>query len=249
MKEKHSCDEYDDPNFDLTVLPVKKDNHGIQLRRPIHPILPDCKQGANLLMCSSVRSGKSNLLCNILMNSNFFKDCFEDVYIFSQTIHQDQTTRRLLDAFPATCYDSFDENKLMRIIDHQKQFPDEERPAIAIILDDLQNLKPKSPFYNLATNFRHYGIGLLCYSVQNFKMIPPIVRSNATNLLIGTNNAHQIKQIAQEYGDSFGGEDNFIRYHRVAVPERFNFLYGRLDQYPAKLHKNFDVKPIYEDDY
>ena len=56
-----------------------------------------------------------------------------------------------------------------------------------------------------------------------------------------------MKQVAQEYGDNFGGEDNFIRQHRIAVPERFNFLYSRLDQYPAKLHKNFDTKVLYED--
>jgi len=78
-------------------------------------------------------------------------------------------------------------------------------------------------------------------------MIPPIVRSNVTNLLIGTLNSQQMKQIAQEYGDSFGGEDNLIRQHRIAVPERFNFLYGRLDQYPAKLHRNFETKVLYED--
>jgi hypothetical protein len=238
----------DDTDFDLTILPVKKDNHGMNLRRPVHPILPNVSQGANMLICSSVRSGKSNLLCNLMLNSNFMKDAFQDVYIFSSTIHQDQTTRKLRDAFPATVYDSFDENKLMRIIDHQKSFEDEDRPCIAIILDDLQGIKARSPFYTLATNFRHYGIGFLCYTIQNFKMVPPIVRSNVTNLLIGTNNAHQIRQLGQEYGDSFGGEDNFIRYHRVAVPERFNFLYARLDQYPAKLHKNFDVKPIYEDE-
>ena len=119
--------------------------------------------------------------------------------------------------------------------------------SIAIILDDLQNIKAKSPFFNLATNFRHYGIGLLVYTVQSFKMIPPIVRNNATNFLLGTLNTHQMKQIAEEYGDAFGGEDNFIRQHRVAVPERFNFLYGRLDEYPAKLHRNFEEKVLYED--
>lgn len=245
MKDCQTCSEND---FDLTILPVRKDNHGMNIRRPTHPILPNVQQGANMLICSSVRSGKSNLLCNLMLNSNFMKDCFQDVYIFSSTIHQDQTTRKLREAFPATCYDSFDEQKLLRIIDHQKSYEDEDRPCIAIILDDLQNIKAKSPFYTIATNFRHYGIGFLCYTVQNFKMIPPIVRSNVTNLLIGTNNQHQLRQIGQEYGDSFGGEDNFIRYHRMAVPERFNFLYGRLDQYPAKLHKNFDTKPIYEDD-
>ena len=235
-------------DFDLTILPVRKDNHGINVRRPTHPILPNIEQGANMMICSSVRSGKSNLLCNLLLNSNFMKDCFQDVYIFSSTIHQDQTTRKLREAFPATCYDTFDENKLLRILDHQKSFDDDERPCIAIVLDDLQNIKARSPFYTLATNFRHYGVGLLCYTIQNFKMVPPQVRSNVTNLLIGTNNAHQLKQIGLEYGDACGGEDNFIRIHRTAVPERFNFLYGRLDQFPAKFHRNFETKPIYEDE-
>ena len=234
-------------NYDLTILPVKRDNHGINIRRPTHYILPKVDQGANLVIVSSVRSGKSNLLVNLMLNSNFLKDAFDDVYIFSSTIHQDQTSRKLRDAFPATCYDHFDENKLLKILDHQKSFDDEERPSIAIILDDLQNIKVKSPFYNLATNFRHYGIGLLVYTVQNFKMIPPMVRNNATNLLIGTLNSQQMKQIAQEYGDAFGGDDNFIRQHRIAVPERFNFLYGRLDEYPAKLHRNFEEKVLYED--
>lgn len=234
-------------SFDLTILPVKKDNHGIHIRRPIHPILPDVEKGAALLSVSSVRSGKSNLLVNLMLNSNFLKDAFDDVYIFSSTIHQDQTSRKLRDAFPSTSYENFDENKLLKIIDHQKSYEDEDRPSIAIILDDITTLKPKSPFFNLATNFRHHGIGLLVYTVQNFKMIPPIVRSNVTNLLIGTLNSQQMKQIAQEYGDSFGGEDNLIRQHRIAVPERFNFLYGRLDQYPAKLHRNFETKVLYED--
>tara|TARA_R100000700_G_scaffold40925_3_gene58519 strand:- start:1007 stop:1744 length:738 start_codon:yes stop_codon:yes gene_type:complete len=240
-------DQEKDENFDLTILPVKKDNHGIRIRRPIHPILPDVHKGANMIIVSSVRSGKSNLLVNLMMNSNFLKDAFDDVYIFSSTIHQDQTSRKLRDAFPASSYDHFDENKLMRILDHQKQFEDEDRPSIAIILDDITTLKPKSPFFNLATNFRHHGIGLLVYTVQNFKMIPPVVRSNATNLLIGTLNSQQMKQVAEEYGDNYGGPDNFIRQHRIAVPERFNFLYGRLDQYPAKLHRNFDTKVLYED--
>jgi len=246
-KKEINYDDNVDDTFNLEVLPVRKDNSGIRLRRPIHPILPNANQGASTLIISSVRSGKSNLLVNLMLNSNFYKDAFDDVYIFSSTINQDQTSRKLRDAFPITCYDSFDESKLMRILDHQKSYEDEDRPAICIILDDLQGIKARSPFYTLATNFRHAGVGGLFYAFQNLKMVPPIVRANATNLLIGTNNAHQMKQIAQEWGDSFGGEDNFIRYHRIAVPERFNFLYARLDQYPAVLHKNFDIKPLYED--
>ena len=246
MKEK-PCDEKEHTEFDLTVLPVKKENHGLNIRRPVHPLLPDIGQGASTIICSSVRSGKSNLLVNLILNPNFFRDAFTDVYVFSSTLYQDQTSKKLLDAFPATCYDSFDERKLQRILDHQKSFEDEDRPAIAIILDDLQGIKAKSLFFTIATSFRHFGASLF-YVVQNFKMIPPIVRSNATNLFIGTNNSHQLKQVALEYSGSYGGEDNFLRYHALAVPERYNFLYCRLDVFPCTMHKNFEEKAIYEDE-
>ncbi len=232
---------------DLTILPVKQDKFGINVRRATHPLLPKIEEGANTIIVSSVKSGKTNLLANLLLNSNMLKDAMDEIYIFSNTIFQDSTGRKLLEAFPNTCYDTFDEGKLMRILDYQKSFDDEDRPSIGIILDDIQSLKPKSLFFTISTSFRHYGIGLLCYVVQNFKMIPPIVRSNATNLLIGTINSQQIKQIAEEYGGHFGGTDNFVRQHRLAVPARYNFLYARLDDFPAKLHKNFDIKPIYED--
>jgi hypothetical protein len=78
-------------------------------------------------------------------------------------------------------------------------------------------------------------------------MVSPIVRNNATNLILGTLNQQQLKQISEVYGENFGGEENLMRFHRIAVPERFNFLYGRLDEYPAKLHKAFDPKVLYED--
>ncbi len=235
-------------NFDLTVLPVKQDAFGINIRRPFHPILPKINQGALLITVASVRSGKTNLLTNIFGNSNFFRDAFDAVYIFSSTIAQDQTGRRLKEMFPTTTYDTFDESKLQRILDFQMQQDEDDREAIAIMLDDLPNyLKPKSLFFTLASNYRHYGIGLLSYSVQSFKMIPPIVRNNATNLLLGTLNPSQLEQLSAEYSENFGGKENFKRMYRIAVPERFNFLYARLDEHPAILHKNFDDKILFQE--
>ena len=235
-------------NFDLTILPVRQDNYGVNIRRPYHPLLPKIDKGANVLMVSSSGSGKSSILCNILLNNNFYKDAFDDVYVFSTTIHQDQTGRRIKEAFPATSYDSFDESRLQKILDYQDSFESEERPAIAIILDDLPNtLRPKSLFFTLSTNYRHHGIGLLLYSVQSFKMVSPIVRNNASNLILGTVNSSQLKQISDTYAENFGGEDNFTRYYRLAVPERFNFLYAKLDEFPNKLYKAFEDRVLYED--
>ena len=83
--------------------------------------------------------------------------------------------------------------------------------------------------------------------VQSFKMIPPIVRNNATNLLLGTLNPSQLEQLSAEYSENFGGKENFKRMYRIAVPERFNFLYARLDEHPAILHKNFDDKILFQE--
>tara|TARA_R100000353_G_scaffold172757_1_gene138312 strand:- start:1617 stop:2348 length:732 start_codon:yes stop_codon:yes gene_type:complete len=240
---------HSDENFDLTILPVKKDHYGINTRRPIHPILPNIHEGSLCIACSAPRTGKSSLVANLFLNSNFMKDAFSEVYYFSSTLHQDTTGRKMLEAYPATSYEDFDENKLMKILDSQKRYEDDERPSIAIVLDDLPStLKPKSLFFTLASSYRHYGIGMLLYSIQRFSMIPPLPRQNATNLFIGMNNAFQMKQIAKEFGENYGSEQNFLKYHRLAVPQRFNFMYARLDQYPPTIHKNFETKPIFEAD-
>ena len=249
MGKKQLDNLYDD-DFDLSILPVKTDNQSINIRRPFHPMLPDISKGALTMLLASVRSGKSVCACNLLCNSNFYRDCFDAVYVFSSTINQDSTGRKIKEMFPNTCYDTFDENRLQKIIDYQAQQDPDERESIAIILDDLPNyLKPKSLFFTLSSNYRHFGIGLLLYSQQAYKQVSPIVRSNLTNFIIGTINQSQLDLVAKDFGEQFAGIENFKKYYRLAVPERFNFLYGRLDQYPAILHKAFDEKILYQDDY
>jgi len=232
-------------NYDLTILPVKKDVEPLRLLRPVSPMLPDATKGALVLCVSSVRSGKSTLLMNLLCNQNFYRDAFTDVYVFSSTIKSDATSRKLNDVYPGSCFDHFDEGKLARILEHQDSYPVEERPTIAIVLDDLHQIKHKSTFFSLASNYRHHGIGLFVICAQQMKMVPPVVRANVTNLFVGTNSPAQMNQIASEFGEHFGGDEHFKKMHRRAVPERFNFMHARLDQFPATLYKNFEDPPIY----
>ena len=196
-------------------------------------------------MIASPKSGKGNLIMNLLLNSNMFRDAFQDVYVFSSTSKADQTCKRLHEAFPGTVFDHFDERKLQSILDHQDNTPEEERGPIAIIVDDMVNLKAQSMFFQLATNYRHHHVALLVYSCQRLRMIPPVVRSNLTHFWIGTNSPAEMKRVSDEWSDEFGGEENFMRAYRQAVPERFNFLYGRLDQFPSELYRNFDQPALY----
>jgi hypothetical protein len=107
-------------------------------------------------------------------------------------------------------------------------------------------LKQNSTFFTLANNFRHkLGGGMLIYLTQRMKMVPNCVRANVNNLILGTNSPNQMDQVAQEFGEHFGGEDNFKKMHRRCVSEKYQFMYCRLDQFPPCIHKNFEREPVY----
>jgi len=242
------CDPGTSDDFDLTILPCKKDEKKSRLRRPIHPLLPDANAGACVILCAGVRAGKSNYGLNLLMNSNMYKDAFSDVYIFSSTINQDETMKKLREAYPSTSYDHYSDARLQKILTYQQSFPADEMPPIAIYIDDVLNIKPKSLFFTISCSFRHYGISLLVYSVQALKLLSPCVRTCATNVFIGTNSGQQLKNCAVEWGEHVGGEDQFLQLHKKCVQKRFEFMYMRLDKYPCAVHRNFDLDPVYEDD-
>ena len=75
-------------NSDLNILPVKDlpDDDP----RPLNPILP--KPPSLLLMISPIRTGKSTIISNLLLNSNFYgQDFFDETIVFSPTINNDKT--------------------------------------------------------------------------------------------------------------------------------------------------------------
>ncbi len=232
-------DEGFEKNYDLTILPVKKTEGGIKLLREVSPILPDIKTGACCAIVSSPKNGKSNLIMNILCRNAFFRDSFQDVYIFSSTSKSDQTCKRLHDCFPGSVYDHFDDRVLQKILDAQTATPDEERGPIAIIIDDMVGIKQNSLFYKISCSYRHYSCALLLYSCQRLKQLPPIVRSNLGYAWIGKVSPSELSRVSEEFAEDFGGEENFERHYRTTQNEKYNFLYCDRDRQPPKLYKNF----------
>ena len=64
---------------DLSVLPVKPSKDAIKCNRPFNPILPDADNGCCVLIVSPVRTGKSTLVSNLLLNDNFYRDCTHEI--------------------------------------------------------------------------------------------------------------------------------------------------------------------------
>jgi hypothetical protein len=79
-----------------TILKVKDPE---QVKdKPLHPHLP--QPPACVLLCSPIRTGKSTLISNLLLNPAFYgPEFFDSVKIISNTINNDLTSRFLREHF------------------------------------------------------------------------------------------------------------------------------------------------------
>ena len=209
--------------------------------KPLHPHLP--QPPALLLMISPIRTGKSTIINNLLLNSQFFgQDFFDEVMCISPTIYNDKTSRFLKKAFD--CYDEYDDSLIDGLIEKQEGYDDpQERPDVALILDDVIGvIRREAKVNHLASRFRHYNIKLLLMSCQNYRKVSPIIRSNCTNMIIGSPfpNMKELGKIAEEMGDQFSGADNFLKIYYAATPKKYDFLYLDLQSNPPLAYHNFD---------
>jgi hypothetical protein len=231
------------------VIPVKdpEDNYlNKSGMPPIHPHLPQIEGfggGACVLTISPVKTGKSTLISNMLLNSDFYdaQERFDSTHIISNTIANDVTSRFLKEAFD--CYDQYNDSIIDGIVEKQKEYPKEDQPEIAVVIDDcLGSIKREGRINHLASRFRHFNIKLLVISSQNFRAVSPIIRQNATNVIVGSPfpNRKELLKIAEEYGDLFGGAEKWIALYKKATPERYNFIHMDLQSNPPKMYRNFD---------
>ena len=242
-KAPKNKDEDQEEIFDESVPPqiLKVIDPPKEKTKPLHPHLP--QPPALLLMISPIRTGKSTIINNMLLNSQFYgQDFFDEVMCISPTIYNDKTSRFLKKAFD--CYDEYDDAIIDGLIEKQEGFEDpQDRPDVALILDDVIGvIRREAKVNHLASRFRHYNIKLLLMSCQNYRKVSPIIRSNATNMIIGSPfpNMKELGKIAEEIGDQFSGADNFLKIYYTATPEKYDFLYLDLQSNPPLAYRNFD---------
>tara|TARA_R110000824_G_scaffold31496_8_gene102449 strand:+ start:105 stop:821 length:717 start_codon:yes stop_codon:yes gene_type:complete len=216
-----------------------KDEELVNKFEGLHPHLP--QPPSLLLIIGSVRSGKSNLVVNMLCSPEMYKDRFDEVYIISNTLNADPKGKLLNKYF--SCEDHYDDTMIEAIIEKQKSYSDLERDNIAIFLDDIltKDFKKSNYVSFLATRFRHYGIGLLAFTTQSFRAVSGLIRNNATDIIImKQQNQKELEKVIEEFGDLFSTGDNFKKLYNEAMKEKYSFLYLDLQVNPARAYVRFE---------
>ena len=146
-----------------------KDLDGDERFKDIHPNLPQCP--SCLILVGAIKSSKSNLICNMLMSPEMFKDKFDIVRVLSTTLHMDDKGKLLNKYFDAD--DHYEDKFIDDIVKSQGQYSKLERPTYCLVLDDCLTsdfCKRNSNLAFFMTKMRHY-IDMCILSVQSINHI------------------------------------------------------------------------------
>jgi hypothetical protein len=221
---------------ELDILPVMEDDSRPQYRE-VHPNI--LKPPFRMALIGSSKSGKSNLLMNLLRSDFYGGDkkkgiepCFTRIVVLSPNLGMDSTTRSLSKLCnQGDIRTSYNDAFIYDLIESQKEKDITERDRIFLIIDDLLGLgcKLNSLLYNSVSYMRHLDISC-CFITQTLKgqnSLPPSVRNNLDALIFFKNGSHkQVEALCDEFQGTFGNKQNVenMLYYATAKPYHFCFF-------------------------
>ena len=230
---------------DLTMYPVQPDDEVYKIKRELKQPLqtpPFVK-----VVVGGKGSGKTSALVNECMRKNMYGEkkgddpVFEDLIVFSGTLGSDSTSRHLVKKATMVS-NTYEDEDLRNIINYQTEKEKKDRRHICIVADDIASMigSRNAELYKLTSIHRH----LLCsiyYLVQNPKMIPPVVRSNASSWYIYR--LPSFKEQDKIFEDlSFLGDKKMVKdLYDTATNKPYHFLY--VDVLKNECYKWGNCKP------
>jgi len=227
----------------LNILPVKKPNEKPHELNEV--LLP---HAFLLAVVAPPRAGKSNLIINLICNSEFYRGnkkdhYFDDIYYCSPTQSFDKTTMNALKMLDNVVQiDDLDQLYHLDIVLRQlmaEQSAEEDltkRKKILVVLDDCVGIMQKNPeIALLATKYRHYGISMIVVS-QSFRKLPLLIRNCATGLIVfNLANGREVEKVYEEHGSGF---PNWYDMYEISTEKKYNFIYMDIEH--QKVYHNFN---------
>ena len=118
-------------------------------------------------MVSPVKTGKSTIISNLLLNEHFYgHEYFDDVFVISNTINNDQTSRFIKEHFDVE--DHYNDSMIDVLVERQMSYKKKDQPEVALILDDILEVRlarqyaqcALPPLQHQAPLIQHSGVSL-----------------------------------------------------------------------------------------
>lgn len=208
----------------VTAVKVKKER---KQKDPTPPFLPP--QFSSVTLVAPRRSGKTNLICWMLLNG--LLDSYERVVLYSPSIYFDQTYKSIMSADNLYFSDEISDEELQQVMKEQSQLAMENKKnTLLIIIDDFSSqLRGKAKFGGfqktldtLYSRCRHILTTVICTS-QYYSHLSPCVRMNTSHLICFRLSRKEWKRVAEEFRLHLS-EKEFISMAEAATKEKYSFF-------------------------
>jgi hypothetical protein len=230
-------------NDDLTITPISVKD--FTCKQSKHPVMPKLPLRGVILAPSG--SGKTVLLSNLILK--MYRGCFERVYVFSPSVNVDQTweavkkyqeeVMKVKESDAEKLYfDHYDPADLENIIDtqhkvilHMKKQKHSHLFSILVIVDDFADdpsfSRHSKLLHSLFTRGRHNSISTIVSS-QKFNAVAPIIRVNATFLIVyRLRNTKDLETFLEELSAMMPRKE-LVELYQMATKDPYSFLYINL---------------------
>ena len=205
-----------------------------------------------MLLVAPSGAGKTVLLASLIHDIFVTKSgnsVFSRIYIWSPTVNLDATWRSVKDYQHGRMkvpveesddlyHEDFNEADLRRVVQKQHAITELAKARglkklyqILIILDDVadspQIVRGSHTLHSLFTRGRHAGISTIC-SLQSYRAIHPIIRKNATALVVFRLRSVAEKQAIVEENSAVYSKDIVEEMYETATERQHSFLYINL---------------------
>lgn len=196
-----------------------------------------------------VKSGKSNLITNLVLSSKFYRGYWDRIVLISPNAAQDESIKPIRDSRITEHYPEYSDD-LIKMLEEQadhEETPDGEatlahqKKKTLIILDDLVgDFSRGSAVSRLCMRYRQRNFSILITS-QTFRGIPNTCRVNASwYIIFASHNEQELQKLEEEF-PSF---PKWRELYNEATSEPYSFLFMDIRRMLAR--KRFSKKPLWE---
>lgn len=218
----------------LAVSKVKEKKKEIKIA--CNPLLP--QPPFLLSVVAPRRSGKSNLLVDLLIDDNKLCKKFDVIFIWSRTYHHDSKWKNI-QLPPGSVFTSFVEREALVLLELTEAVTRKNAFSSLWIFDDMiadkiMNTHRMGALEAIAVRGRHSNISLVIIS-QQVMSLSPAIRNNSTNLVIfRIRNSDELEKIARENRESLDAAQ-FMDIYDYATRDPFSFLHINNQEQDPKL--------------